>query len=359
MPHENSMTNQFSSLNQPGKDPDFERARMEGVGDTLLAIQRICSPAYFPGYQMAESDFIQIYGKETVSQAMEKSAKLKQQHNVDIGTFAAVAETIPLLGNTHNFFGQDSEGSPIEIGIYGTAPAEDYGEPNGDLIFEIKNVYDKPTTAKHAFKPVTRFIVDVTTAGEADIQGKINRSEKIFKAGKLHDILFFKSKINPNAPIGVQNVPNLILSIKEEELVAFLRKVRPYIDVQSNVIINREKFDEAYQDFAEDLRGSLLIQAIEQAKVFASVCFAGGVITDPEQQEIAKELDAGDILKTFASVEKIIDKIQGSRIIPEERKNNSLKYLRSLKTLVETAVSLDNINKRKKKNSLTQERKAA
>lgn len=345
--------NQPNSLNAPGRDFDFERAQEEGVGDTLLVLQNMCSPAKFPKFQMKEDDFVDKYGADVVNEAKKKSSMLRQKHeDVDVGTFAAVAETVPLLGNTHSLFGKDKNGKPIEVAVYGTAPVEDYGFPKADLIFEIKNVFDDATVRKYNPKSTTRFVVDVTTAEDLDVKFKKERAETPFKSGKLHDIRFFKS-VNPVALVGISNTPNLILPVTKEEIIFFLKGVRPFVDDRSKSITNKSGFESAYQNFAEVLRDKLIAQAIDQAKSFAIVCAARKIISNEDYEKVSDLIDSGKALDAYSYVGGVrlgVSVAPTSEVNMAEKANAEV-YIRSLKTLIETVISLENIEKRKQKST--------
>lgn len=338
-----SIGNPGSDLELENGDHDLIRAQNEGVGLELLAMQELSAPANFPGSQMLEEDFIDHYGKEMVGLAQKRAIEMKQSQNVDIGTFAAVAETVPLLGNTFDFFGKD-----VEVNIYTSAPSEDYGTPNTDLIFEIKNQCAGELARKYgSLKSTTRFMVDVTIADKETVRKKIERSEESFNRGRLHYLHYFRPKSGLTATLGISNAPNLILPINETELISFLRQVKPYMDAGKGEIIDRKKFGEYYQSFAESLRQSLYRQVVEQINAFLIACTAEHIINDTQRVEINDLVEGGDVTKAYDYVDKLMQptKNNGNQTVVNVPKRNG--FLQSLKVLVETAMSLELIREKR------------
>lgn len=337
-------------------DRDLIRAQNEGVGLELLAMQKLSAPANFPECQMNEGDFKEDYGSKMVSSDVQNSLMWSKDRSIDNGLFATVAESVPLLGNTFGFFGND-----VEVNIYTSAASEDYGTPYTDLIFEIRNTRDGALEKKFSnLKNVTRFMVDVTTDSPSAVEKKIERAEETFQQGRLHYVHYFRSKM-PGATLGIANVPNLILPINELELVSFLKQVRPYIDGERGLIINREKFQERYQAFAESLRQSLYRQAVEQIKAFSAACANEKIISNNDRDQINTLVDEGQINKAHDLAYKLANPPKGREIVPDVNKNKRGGFLQSLRVLLETAMSLDLIREKReqKENSLANMRKAA
>ncbi|MEK7614124.1 MAG: hypothetical protein AAB428_00445 [Patescibacteria group bacterium] len=323
------------------------------VIQTAATLQRLSARAKFPEHSMEEDQFTNELGSEMVSAARQGVSKTRQLYrgseNMGKGIIGTLAETIPLLGNTLGFFGKDRDGRDIEVKIYATAPSEDLGPPYADLIFEIKNVLPDDMGKKINPKSVTRFLVDVTTETIRAVEEKVDRAEENFKRGKLHDLRFFRPSGNPLAKVGVPNAPNLILSIDQEEMINFLREVRPYVDAERGAIINKEKFEARYHDFAEDLRETLYTQAIEQTITFVAIMDEQKIVSTNDCKMIEDLMTTHMIADAYKAIEGLIRKIENSNDLGQGNKNKTLSYLGSLKNLAEAALSLAIVAVRKNK----------
>lgn len=321
---------------------------IQGVTRELGALQKLSAPANFPGFVLEESQFEKDYGPDMVSASRKLAFGMRSKHSEKAGDFAAVAETIPLLGNTISFLGKDYRGREIEMAIYRVPTSANYDWPFADLVFEIKNNAEGSLAKKYGdLETITRFMVDVTTADEGTVRDKVERAENSFSRGYLHDLHYFRSNMSKLAKIGLSNVPNLILAVSTEALVDFLRKVRPHIDAERAVVTNKEAFEADYHKFASGLINELRQQAADQTKAFAAECVSQRIITREEYDSLAQMIDGREHATVEKFVSRIKDREAGRPDLPSGGGLKRVDFMNSLRKLTHTVASLDLVQERR------------
>jgi len=311
-----------------------------------IRAHRHTEDTYLPIYQSSPEKLRRVEEIMQVAKIRSETRSGKDFHNnKENGTFAQIAETLPLIANHINVFGEG-----VRFDISQTAKSEDEAGAFADLAVSLdiseawKTVAETPGHPLKAYtNELTRltkyFVIDVTT--HATTQKKVeDRAMSLSRShGTFSDLYFYwRKKDGMQGPprlaeLGIPEAPKLILKSDTSAMLNFLRRVQPCIEIHGNTeaVTNFSKFKEEYAMFflgTTEAPGAALRLLEDSTLLIQQMLYQynrDGFLSDEETQKIVTELEQKDPI----SYHKRLSRLRLST--PDAQKEKTIRKLAELK----------------------------